>query len=238
MKTIYPHAAARASRVIGITLAVLAAFALHGCSALRPTATPATDFYLLDSTPVHAPLPGPATVPEKRLGPTLMVNPTVAAAGFDSPRIIYIHKAHQLEYFAHSEWVDPPARMLGPLVVSAMAQTGAFGAVVLTPGAATGVWRLDTEIIRLQHEFMTQPSRVRFTLRATLVDDKTRKVLAWRTFDAYAPASSEDPAGGVAAANHVVQTVLSEMAIFCAEAVRKAPAEPATSALPLPTTVQ
>jgi cholesterol transport system auxiliary component len=97
--------------------------------------------------------------------------------------------------------------------------------VVLTPGAASGTWRLDTEIIRLQHEFMTQPSQVHFTLRATLVDDKTRKVLAWREFDGYAPASSEDPAGGVAAANRVVQTVLSEMATYCAEAVRTAAAD-------------
>jgi cholesterol transport system auxiliary component len=240
MKTIDPHAASRASRVIGIAfsvLAVLAAIALQGCSALRPATTPTTAFYLLDSTPVQPALPPPATVPGQRLAPVLMVNPPVAAAGFDSPRIIYVHKAHQLEYFAHSEWVDPPARMLGPLVVTAMARTGAFGAVVLTPGAASGVWRLDTAIIRLQHEFMTQPSQVHFTLRATLVDDKTRKLLAWREFDGYAPASSEDAVGGVAAANHVVQTVLSDMANFCAEAVRKAPAEPASTTLPLPTTV-
>lgn len=226
MKTTHPQTMARACRFIGITMTALT---LHACSALRPAATPATDFYLLDSTAVHASSPAPTTVPANRLGPTLMVNPPVAAAGFDSPRIIYMHKAHQLAYFAHSEWVDPPARMLGPLVVTAMAHTGAFGAVVLTPGAATGAWRLDTEIIRLQHEFMTQPSRVRFTLRATLVDDKSRKVLAWREFDGYATATSEDPAGGVVAANRVVQTVLSAMASFCAEAVRTAAAEPATT---------
>ena len=85
--------------------------------------------------------------------PTLIVNPPHAAAGFDSPRIIYVREAHKLEYFAHSEWVDPPARMLAPLLVAAVENSGAFRAVVLTPSAAAGDLRLDTEIIRLQHEF-------------------------------------------------------------------------------------
>ena len=150
----------------------------------------------------------------------MIVNPPTAAAGFDSQRIIYVRETHKLEYFAHSEWVDPPARMLTPLLVAAVESTGAFRAVVLTPSAAAGDLRLDTEIIRLQHEFLTQPSRVRFTLRAYLVDDKTRRVLAWREFDAVVPAASENPYGGVVAANRAVQTVLEDLAAFCAEAAR------------------
>ncbi len=152
--------------------------------------------------------------------PTLTVNPPRAAAGFDSSRIIYVRERHQLEYFAHSEWVDPPARMLAPLLVAAIESTGAFRAVVLTPSAAGGDLRLDTEIIGLQHEFTTQRSRVRFTLRAYLVDDKTRRVLAARQFDAAIPAASDDPYGGVVAANRAVQTVLEDLAAFCAETAR------------------
>ena len=133
-----------------------------------------------------------------------------------------MRETHKLEYFAHSEWVDPPARMLTPLLVAAVENTGAFRAVVLTPSAAAGDLRLDTEIIRLQHEFQTQPSRVRFTLRAYLVDNKTRRVLAWREFDAVVPAASENPYGGVVAANRAVQTVLEDLAAFCAEAARTA----------------
>ena len=113
--------------------------------------------------------------------------------------------------------------MLAPLLVAAIESTGAFRAVVLTPSAAAGDLRLDTEIVRLQHEFLTQPSRVRFTLRAHFVDDKTRRVLAWREFDTAVPAASEDPYGGVVAANRAVQTVLENLAVFCAEAARAAP---------------
>ena len=200
--------------------AVLLLMALGACGTLRPTTTPNTAFYTFErasAARTAAPRADAAAT-----APTLIINPTHAAAGFDSQRIIYVRETHKLEYFAHSEWVDPPARMLAPLLVAAIESTGAFRAVVLTPSAAAGDLRLDTEIIRLQHEFLTQPSRVRFTLRAHLVDDKTRRVLAWREFDAVVPAASEDPYGGVVAANRAVQTVLENLAVFCAEAARAA----------------
>jgi cholesterol transport system auxiliary component len=194
----------------------LSLLAVCACGTLRPAATPNSAFYSLEGMRSSAPA---ATAAE---APTLIINPPHAAAGFDSPRIIYVRETHKLEYFAHSEWIDPPARMLAPLLVAAVESTGAFRAVVLTPSSAAGDLRLDTEIIRLQHEFLTQPSRVRFTLRAYLVDDKTRRVLAWREFDAVVPAASEDPYGGVVAANGAVQTLLENLAAFCAEAARSA----------------
>ena len=203
----------RSCRLFAAALSVLAVCA---CGALRPTTTPNSAFYSLEGMPTSAPAAAATAAP------TLVINPPHAAAGFDSPRIIYVRETHQLEYFAHSEWIDPPARMLAPLLVAAVESTGAFRAVALTPSSAAGDLRLDTEIIRLQHEFGTRPSRVRFTLRAYLVDDKTRRVLAWREFDAAVPAASEDPYGGVVAANRAVQSVLENLAAFCAEAVRSA----------------
>jgi len=203
--------ATQAGRFLGVGLCLSV---LCGCSALSPTATPPTTYYSLDRV-----APKVATAPAKiaTTGPTLIINPPHAAAGFDSPRIIYLREPHKLDYFAHSEWVDPPARMLGALMVNAIESSGTFRAVVLTPGAAAGDLRLDTEIIRLQHEFLTQPSRVRFTLRATLVDDKTRRVLARHEFEAIASASSEDPYGGVVAANLAVQAVLENLSQFLSE---------------------
>ena len=189
-----------------------------GCATFGPTTTPQPSFYSLDSARIdsRAPMRAPATV--SQTAPTLIVNPPHAATGFDSQRIIYVRKAHKLEYFAHNEWVDTPARMLAPLIVAAVENSGAFRAVVLTPSAAAGDLRLDAEIMRLQHDFGSQPSRVQFTLRAYIVDNATRRVLAWREFDETVAAASEDPYGGVVAANRAVQTVLEHLADFCKEA--------------------
>lgn len=200
-----------------LTVASVAISALAACSALSPTATPPPAFFSLDN-PRAASMPAPP-VPSAS-APTLVISPPRAAAGFDSQRIIYLRDAYKLEYFANSEWVDPPPRMLGPLLVNALERSGAFRAVIQTPGSAGGDLRLDTQVIRLQQEFWTQPSHARFTLRAYLVDDKSRRVLAWREFEADVPAGRDDPYGGVVAANQAVQLVLADLSVFCAEAVR------------------
>ena len=101
------------------------------------------------------------------------------------------------------------------------AQAPTAETVILTHGAATGDVRLDTEIVRLVHDFRTQPSQVRFTLRATLVDDKTRRILGWQEFNANMASSSEGPYGGVVAANLAVQKVTLELADFCVSTVRQ-----------------
>ena len=199
----------------------LSALALCACSVLSPSATPPPAFYALNGAPgamLTLASPNPASPnPALAAQPTLIVNPPRAAAGFDSQRIIYLREAHKLEYFANSEWVDPPARMLGTLLVASLQNTGAFRAVVLAPGTAVGEMRLETEIIRLQQDFQTTPSRVHFTLRANLLDEKTRRVLAWREFDATVASATDDPYGGVVAANMAVQTVLKDVATFCSQ---------------------
>ena len=195
--------------------ASLAASFACGCAALTPASAPHPNRYSLEGAAAE-----PARVPAPGAAPTLVVSPPGAAPGFDSQRIVYVRKAHTLEYFAHNEWVDTPARMLAPLIVAATARSGAFSAVVLTPSIASGQLRLDTQVRRLQHEFLGSPSRVRFTLRATILEVATRRVIAAREFEAVAAAPSEDPYGGVVAANQAVRTVLASLADFCAGAAQ------------------
>jgi len=189
-----------------------------GCSTLRPNAPLPPLSYSLDSVQTAPPATTRSAAISPKAAPTLIVSSPHAASGFDSQRIIYVREAHRLEYYARSEWVDTPARMLAPLIVAALENSRSFRAVVLTPSAATGDLRLDTEIIRLQHELGSQPSRERLTLRAYLVDNTTRRVLASREFDESVAVASEDPYGAVMAANRVVQTVLEQLAGFCSEA--------------------
>ena len=202
------RAATRAAWRAGL----LALGLLAGCGSLLPKPAPApTLFALDDATPAPAPARKPAAS-----APTLLVGTPRAAAGFDSRSIIYVRQAHEIESFAYSQWVDTPAQMLAPLIARAIEGTGAFRAVVLAPASAAAELRLDTELIRLQHEFTAQPSQVRLTLRAVLVETATRRVVAVREFDTRVPSASEDPYGGVLAANEATRRVLAELAAFCA----------------------
>jgi cholesterol transport system auxiliary component len=208
---------------------------ISGCSVFTSTVPPPA-YYSLDHTrreasPARAVRTGglaAATQSEpvqgrtnSKGGPTLIVHPPSAASGYDSPRILYVREDHQLEYFAHSEWVDTPAHMLEPLMVAAIRKGATFHAVVPTPSTAAGDLRLNTEVIRLHQVFTSGASYVRFTLRAYLVDNVTRRVLAWREFDQSVAAESADTYGGVVAANRVVQSVLEQLAGFCSETARR-----------------
>ncbi|MEO6117738.1 MAG: ABC-type transport auxiliary lipoprotein family protein [Methylotenera sp.] len=190
---------------------------IGGCSTLLPSSPPPSSYYSLDGYESKANVQNPRQAPMVKR--TMIINIPRAAAGYDSQHIIYVRKAHKLEYFAHSEWIDTPARMLAPLLVNAIEDSHAFSAVVQYPNHVIGDVRLDSEIIRLQQEFDSQPSKVRFTLRVYLVNNVTKKVIAWREFDETAIATSDDPFGGVVAANKVVKTVLEKLAIFCSEAL-------------------
>lgn len=191
---------------------------LSGCTAsLLPKPPQQPALYSLNYA-APATLEAPALRAAAAAKPTLLVNPPRAAAGFDTRHIVYLRQVHQIEYFAYSQWVDTPAQMLAPLLARAIERSGAFDAVLLAPTAAAGEMRLDTEVVRLQQDFGTTPSQVRFTLRAVLLDSRTRRVIAVREFDASVPATSDDAPGGVAAANLAVQRVLDELAAFAAKA--------------------
>jgi cholesterol transport system auxiliary component len=180
---------------------------------LLPANLPPPTLFSFDS-PETAMQMEPAT-PIKVGAPTLIVSIPRAAPGFDSYQIVYIRHAHTFEYFRQSQWVDTPANMLAPLVVTALERCGGFNAVVRSPTSVAGKLRLDLEIVRLQNEFLLLPSQAHFTLRAHLLDTVSRQVVAWREFDALVPAASEDPYGSVLAAKSAVNSVIKELVLFC-----------------------
>ena len=205
-----------------------------GCGSLLPAATPQPAFYTLDSAAKTATASTSvlAGVQADTALPLLVINLPQAAAGFNSAKIIYFRQRHQLEYYAHSEWVDTPARMLAPLLVAALApyaQTGSanavvpaasalFSAVVSAPSAVAADLTLETQLLRLQQDFGALPSQVRLTLRAHLIDSATRQVLASREYDQTQASTSEDARGGVDAAHRVVDQVLADLARWCTAA--------------------
>ncbi len=183
--------------------------ALGGCGSLLPArpAPPATYALEAQFQPTAAP-------PQN--APTLLVARPRESAGFDSARMAYVKRPHELDYFSRNQWIDTPGRMLAPLLLQALEASGAFRAVTPAPGPVSGQLRLETDILRLQQEFLDTPSRVRFTLRAQLIDVPGKRVIATREFDILENAPSDDPYGGVLAANRAVQRALNEAAAFCA----------------------
>jgi len=147
---------------------------------------------------------------------TLLVTPTRAHPGFDTPRMAYVREANRIEYYAYHRWVEAPARMLTPLIAQALESGGTFGAVVQSPASVRANLRLDTELVSLMQDFTQQPSRVRLALRAQLVDAGSGAVIATRTFEANVSATAEAAQGGAEAANRAAVEILSMLRDWCA----------------------
>jgi cholesterol transport system auxiliary component len=210
----FPALPRAATRTVAALMCASGIFS--GCASLLPKAAAAPTLYTLESavtSPSTQPAPSAATL-------TLVVNTPRADAGFDSQHMMYVREPYKLEYFAHNEWVDTPARMLAPLIVAAVSNRGVFKAVVPASAGPSGELTLDTEIVRLQQDFSVRPSRVVFTLRAYALATVTRKTIIWREIETVVVAESDDPLGGVAAANRAVQAALQQVADFCTEAER------------------
>ena len=190
---------------------LLLATLMAGCTALQPPRADSPTLYLLNAQPA-----GVAARPQRELA--LSIGTPRARPGFATPQMAYVRRPPRLDYYAKNRWVDTPARMLSPLLLQALAQAGGFRAVVPEASAVGTDLRLDTELIRLQQDFVAQPSRVQLALRAQLIDLKARKVIATKEFDAEETAPSEDAYGGAVAANRALARVLDEVVDFCSAA--------------------
>jgi cholesterol transport system auxiliary component len=188
--------------------AALATLALAGCTLLPPPGAPPPSLFVL------APASEGAAPPDAS-APGIEIAPPGARPGFDGPRIAYVTRAFEIQFFARHQWLEAPARMLAPLLAEALERGGRFQAIQGGESGASAL-RLETEIVALQQEFTAQPSRVRFTLRARLLDPSERRVLGNSVFEAVEPSASEDPYGGVVAANRAVARALEQLADWCA----------------------
>lgn len=179
---------------------------LAGCTGLKAPQVEKSHIYVLDARV-------PVKTAQAKRELVLAVSMPRARSGFDTSQMAYLRQPHELGYFAFNRWADTPARMLAPLMMQTL-EPG-FRAVVQTPGAAPSNIRLDTELIRLQQDFSTQPSKVQITLRAQLIDVTGKRVLAVKLFDETENAASDDAYGGVTAANRALQRVLDQLSDFC-----------------------
>lgn len=187
---------------------LLALAALIGaCSALQPASVEPPRLHVLDGRPAAAPA-------AERRELVIEVSAPKARPGFDTPQIAYVQKPHAIEYYANHRWAEAPARMLGPLLVQTLEETGAFRAVVQPPAAVPVDVRVVTELTRVQQNFETRPSRADVAVHVQLLDVRSRRVLSTRTFDATEDAASDDAYGGVVALNRAIARVLAQISAF------------------------
>jgi cholesterol transport system auxiliary component len=195
-----------------VFLAILLASALPLGCALGPAAAPPTIAVLT---------PAPTGLPRQVARPAvLVVFPPRSRALFDTARMAYTTRAHEIDYFNQYEWGETPARMLQPLLVATLRDLGLYSSVVTPPYTGRHAWGLRTEVLELVADFNEEPAVVRLTLDLQLIEGDTQRLAAEREVTATERLRERTPDAVVDAANAATATALREAARFLLDAAQ------------------
>jgi cholesterol transport system auxiliary component len=167
---------------------------------------------LIEHTYALNPALPPEKLPQSAPSGTLLVSLPKAEPGFDTARMVYSRRPHEISYYAVNRWIDTPPRMLmGPLMHT-LERSGRWRSVVQMPVTIRPDFRLDSGNLVLEHQFYSNSSHVRLALRAQIIDLKLQTVVGSRDFELFEPATTDDPYGCVIASNRAAGKLLEEIA--------------------------
>ncbi len=184
----------------------LIGLALYGCS-IGPAETTPVRTYLLDPDIAIKNISANSARSDRAI---LLIGVPKAQSGFDTARMAYLPRPHELSYYAFNQWADTPGRMLQRPLAQAMETTGLWRAVVQTSSPVRADYRLDCDNLVLEQQFFSR-SQVRLALRAQLIDVRRQRVIGAHSFEIFEPSSSEDAYGGVVAANRASTKLLDQL---------------------------
>ncbi|HHF7368180.1 TPA: ABC-type transport auxiliary lipoprotein family protein [Legionella bozemanae] len=147
---------------------------------------------------------------------TLLVTTPDAAAGYQTEQMLYVKKPYALEPFVKNAWVNPPADMLYPLILQSLQRTNLFEAVTSNAYTLGATYRLDTQLLSLQQNFLKKPSILEFSAKVVLTHVSDNNVLASKIINLRIPCPSDTPYGGVIAANKATQQFTAALTHFVA----------------------
>ena len=182
---------------------LVAPFFLIGCA----VKTPVVNQYKLDAfSSKHA--------AHKRGSVSLLISQPEAVAAYQTEQMYYVKKPYGLNAFVRNSWVSSPANMLFPLLIQSMQNTGYFHAVVSAPYADKANYRLDTQIIELQQNFLVTPSVLEMTVKVVLTQLDDNRIIASRIICLRVNCPEDTPYGGVIAANQATKALTAMVSTF------------------------
>jgi len=184
---------------------------LYACS---PVKTPVTDQYNLTSYSTKK----TAHEPTHR---SLLVSLPEAVSGYQTEQMLYIKKPYELSVFAHSAWISSPANMLYPLIVESLQNSYYFTAVASGSYADKTDYRVDTQLLSFQQNFLVKPSQMELRAKVVLTHVEDNRVIASRIINERISCPQDSPYGGVLAANQATRQFTAKLSDFVIEHVKQ-----------------
>ena len=194
-----------------IGLLSIALFILTACS---PIKTPNSNEYTLEAFSSHQLVKN-----KSRL--SILITQPEAMAGNQTEQMHYIDKPFELSAFVHNSWISSPSNMIYPLIIQSLQNTGYFFAVASGPYVDKADYRLDTQIIALQQNFLKKPSTLELVAKVMLTHIDDNRVVSSHIFKQSINCPTDTPYGGVVAANKATQAFTAHVSEFVVTQVKK-----------------
>lgn len=196
------------------TIVLLSAYGLLlACSPIKNTVI---NQYQLDAFSVKKTKIKPTTAQSPY---SVLISLPEAIPGYQSNHMLYKKKPHTLSHFAHNNWISSPANMLYPLIIQSIENSHYFFAVASGPDADKTDYRVDTQLIKLQQNFLKKPSVIEFVVKGVVTHIPDNQVVSSRMFTQIVACPQESPYGGVVAANQAAQAFTKHLLAFIISSV-------------------
>lgn len=152
---------------------------------------------------------------------TILVSQPDAIAGYQTEQMMYINKPFELSNFAHSAWISSPANMIYPLITQSLQHSGYFHAVASGADVDKADYRIDTQLIELQQNFLNHPSQVQLTANVVLTHIPDNRIVSSRLIQEKISCSEDTPYGGVIAANKATYLFTATLSNFVIQQIER-----------------
>ncbi|OQX72590.1 MAG: hypothetical protein B6D59_08085 [Campylobacteraceae bacterium 4484_4] len=177
-------------RYRSVTLTIITALLLGGCIPRQPS-RPVTRYTL--------PLPSlKERLPAPLFAKTLKIARPESSRAFKSTKIYYTQGMERNPY-AFSRWSDTPVRMFERYLIEYLREKRLFKAVIPHNSRAANDLLLESQLLDFSQHFEEGKSKGVVSLHFDLIEPKSRRILASKTFSASFPATSQDSRGGTEA---------------------------------------
>lgn len=199
------------NKIYPLLALVFAGLLLNACS---PVKTTASNQYKLDAFSAKPLGRGLAKQ-------SILITAPEAAAGYQSSEMLYIKKPYELNSFVNNAWIDQPANMLLPLLAQSLQRSGSFFAVTSSVNSEHTDYRLDTQLIELQQNFLKKPSQLDLVAKVVLTHMSDNRVIASRLISLHINCPTDTPYGGVIAANRATTQFTAAVTDFVVAQIRR-----------------
>jgi len=147
---------------------------------------------------------------------TLKVLPSFSDNKLHSTSMWYFLGEHNSDTFTVSKWSDSPNHSINKAIVAQLQSSGIFKEVLISGSRANSELYLESSINEFLQHFSQdeKSSKAKLNIRLTLVDAKTKEVIASKTFKESIDVKAINAKGGVIALDKALSLFLEKQALW------------------------